>query len=73
LNCHGKVHRGEAAAGSGDRNDATANHTGGIVSANGVQDGIFWYATFPNNKLFAYDATDTSHELYVYISSPDYL
>ena len=43
---------------------ATANPTGGIVSSNGQQDGIFWYATSPTNKLFAYDATDLSHELY---------
>ncbi len=43
---------------------ATANPTGGIVSSNGVQDGIFWHVTFPTNKLFAYDATDLTHELY---------
>jgi hypothetical protein len=43
---------------------ATANPTGGIVSSNGTQDGILWYATFPTDKLFAYDATDVTTELY---------
>lgn len=43
---------------------ATANPTGGIVSSNGVQDGIFWHVTFPTNKLFAYDATNLANELY---------
>jgi len=43
---------------------ATANPTGGIVSSNSQQDGIFWYATSPTNKLFAYDATDLTHQLY---------
>jgi hypothetical protein len=42
----------------------TAKPTGGIVSSNGVQDGIFWYAVYPTNKLFAYDATDLTKELY---------
>ena len=42
----------------------TANPTGGIVSANGVQDAIFWYVTFPTNKLFAFDATNLAVELY---------
>ena len=43
---------------------ATANPTGGIVSSNGQQDAILWYATSPTNKLFAYDATDLTHQLY---------
>lgn len=43
---------------------ATANPTGGIVSSNGQQNGIFWYATFPTNKLYAYDATNLTHQLY---------
>jgi len=43
---------------------ATANPSGGIVSSNGTNDGIYWYATFPTNKLFAYDATDLAVELY---------
>lgn len=43
---------------------ATANPTGGIVSSNGENDGIFWYATFPTKKLFAFDATNLSKELY---------
>ena len=43
---------------------ATARPSGGIVSANGVQDGIFWYVTFPTNKLFAFDATNLAVELY---------
>lgn len=43
---------------------ATAHSTGGIVSSNGTQDGILWYTTFPTNKLFAYDATDLTKELY---------
>ncbi len=42
----------------------TANPTGGIVSSNGTQDGIFWYATFPTSRLFAYDATNLATELY---------
>ena len=43
---------------------ATSHPTGGIVSSNGTQDGIFWYAAYPTNKLFAYDAADLTHELY---------
>jgi hypothetical protein len=43
---------------------ATAHPTAGIVSANGVQDGIFWYVTFPTNKLFAFDATNLAVKLY---------
>jgi hypothetical protein len=43
---------------------ATANPTGGIVSANGEQDAIYWYVTFPTNKLFAFDATNLAVELY---------
>jgi len=43
---------------------ATANPTGGIVSSNGTQNGIFWYETFPTAKLFAYDATNLAIELY---------
>ncbi len=42
----------------------TANPTGGIVSSNGAQDGIFWYATSPTSRLFAYDATNLATELY---------
>jgi hypothetical protein len=43
---------------------STAHPTGGIVSSNGKNNGIFWYATSPTNKLFAFDATDLTHELY---------
>ncbi len=43
---------------------ATANPTGGIVSSNGTQNGIYWHATFPTSKLFAYDATNLANELY---------
>ena len=43
---------------------ATANPTGGIVSSNGASDGIFWYATFPTKRLFAFDATNLAIELY---------
>jgi len=43
---------------------ATANPTGGIVSSSGTQNGIFWHATFPTSKLFAYDATNLAKELY---------
>ena len=43
---------------------ATANPTGGIVSSNAESDGIFWYATYPTKKLFAFDATNLSVELY---------
>ena len=43
---------------------ATAHPTGGTVSSNGAQDGIFWYAAYPTNKLFAFDAADLTHELY---------
>ncbi|HTR26086.1 MAG TPA: Ig-like domain-containing protein [Terriglobales bacterium] len=43
---------------------ATANPTGGIVSSNGTQNAIFWHATFPTSKLFAYDATNLATEFY---------
>jgi len=43
---------------------ATGNPTGGVVSANGTQDGIFWHVTFPTAKLYAYDATNLANELY---------
>ncbi len=43
---------------------ATANPTGGIVSSDGTQNGIFWHETFPTAKLFAYDATNLAMELY---------
>jgi hypothetical protein len=43
---------------------ATANPTGGIVSSNGTQDGIFWHVTFPTAKLYAYDATNLATQLY---------
>ncbi len=43
---------------------ATANPTAGIVSSNGESDGIFWYATFPSRKLYAFDATNLAVELY---------
>jgi hypothetical protein len=43
---------------------ATAKPTGGIVSSNGTQNGIFWHVTFPTAKLFAYDATNLATELY---------
>jgi protocatechuate 3,4-dioxygenase beta subunit len=43
---------------------ATANPTGGIVSSKGESDGIFWYATSPTKKLFAFDATNLATELY---------
>jgi WD40 repeat protein len=42
----------------------TANPTGGLVSSNGTNDGIYWYATFPTSKLFAYDANNLGVELY---------
>ena len=42
----------------------TSNPRGGIVSSNGVQDGIFWYVTFPTRKLFAFDATNLAVKLY---------
>ena len=43
---------------------ATAKPTGGIVSSNGTQNGIFWHVTFPTAKLYAYDATNLATELY---------
>ncbi len=43
---------------------ATANPVGGIVSANGTQNGIYWHATFPTSKLYAYDATNLATEFY---------
>jgi hypothetical protein len=43
---------------------ATANPTGGIVSSNGTQNGIFWHETFSIAKLYAYDATNLATELY---------
>ncbi len=43
---------------------ATANPTGGIVSANGTQNAIYWHATFPTSKLYAYDATNLATEFY---------
>jgi len=43
---------------------STAHPQGGIVSSNGTQNGIYWYATSPTNKLFAYDATNLATELY---------
>ena len=43
---------------------ATANPTGGIVSSNGAQNGIFWHETFPTARLYAYDATNLATELY---------
>ncbi|HEV2400313.1 MAG TPA: Ig-like domain-containing protein [Candidatus Sulfotelmatobacter sp.] len=54
---------------------ATAQSSGGIVSANGTQNGIYWYATYPTNKLFAFDATNLAHELYdsAMVSSRDAL
>ena len=42
----------------------TANPQGGIVSSNGVQNGIFWYVAVPTGKLFAYNATNLATELY---------
>lgn len=42
----------------------TANPTGGIVSSNGTQNGIFWHETFPTARLYAYDATNLATELY---------
>lgn len=44
--------------------NVTANPQGGIVSSSGVQNGIFWYVTFPTSKLFAYDATNLATEFY---------
>lgn len=43
---------------------ATAQASGGMVSANGTQDAIYWYVTFPTSRLFAFDATNLAHELY---------
>ena len=37
---------------------------GGIVSSNGANDGIFWCVTPFTNKLFAFDATNLSRQLY---------
>jgi hypothetical protein len=42
----------------------TSTPRGGIVSANGVQDGIFWYVTSSTKKLFAFDATNLAVKLY---------
>ena len=42
----------------------TSTPRGGIVSSNGVQDGIFWYVTFATKKLFALDATNLAVKLY---------
>lgn len=44
--------------------EPTANPTGGIVSANGTQNGIFWHVTFPTAKLYAYDATNLANKFY---------
>jgi hypothetical protein len=41
-----------------------ANPQGGIVSANGNTNGIFWYVTSPTSHLFAFDATNLANELY---------
>ncbi len=43
---------------------ATGNPTGGIVSSNGTQNGIFWHVTFPTAKLYAYDATNLANKFY---------
>lgn len=43
---------------------ATAQPSGGIVSANGTQEGIYWYVTSPTNRLFAFNATNLAQELY---------
>jgi hypothetical protein len=42
----------------------TGNPTGGIVSSNGTQNGIFWHVTFPTAKLYAYDATNLANKFY---------
>jgi hypothetical protein len=44
--------------------EVTAHPQGGIVSANGVQNAIYWYVTSPNNKLYAFDATNLATEFY---------
>ncbi|MGA7400434.1 MAG: Ig-like domain-containing protein [Candidatus Sulfotelmatobacter sp.] len=41
-----------------------ANPQGGIVSANGASDAIFWYVSVPTSKLFAFDATNLANEFY---------
>ncbi len=41
-----------------------ANPQGGIVSSNGLNNGIFWYVAVPTSKLFAFDATNLANELY---------
>jgi hypothetical protein len=42
----------------------TESPQGGIVSSNGVQNGIFWYVAWPISKLFAFNATNLATELY---------
>jgi Bacterial Ig-like domain (group 1) len=42
----------------------TAHPQGGIVSANGTQNAIYWYVTNPTNKLYAFNATNLAQELY---------
>lgn len=42
----------------------TANPQGGIVSANGQVNAIYWYVSVPTGKLFAYDATNLANEFY---------
>jgi len=42
----------------------TAHPQGGIVSSNGVHNGIFWDVTSPTGLLFAYDATNLATEFY---------
>ena len=42
----------------------TSTPRGGIVSANGVQEGILWYVTSYTKKLFAFDATNLAVKLY---------
>jgi hypothetical protein len=44
--------------------EVTSNPQGGIVSSNGVQNGIFWYVSSPTSKLFAFNANNLATEYY---------
>ena len=43
---------------------ATSNPQGGIVSANGDVNAIYWYVSSPTSKLFAFDATNLANQFY---------
>jgi hypothetical protein len=42
----------------------TADPEGGMVSANGDVNAIYWYVTSPTSKLYAFDATNLANEFY---------